>query len=556
MTVRATARLAWPVLSVVWVCLPPGARAAQVAPATPGWLSISVPDARPEPTPENIAEGKRLYNLRCSPCHGVKGDGEGPVARFLDPRPRDFTLALFKIRTTVFGELPVDEDMFRTITRGVPGTAMPSWKPLPVDERWKLIDYIKTFSDFFVDEEADPHRTDEDGTYIIEIPEPPPLTPEILEAGEEAFERGKCVECHGTGALGNGTSAGKQNTARRFRVLPRNLTKGWRFKGGTGVRDIWKTLTAGMNGTPMPSFIESFDQDDPVKDVADRWAVAYYVRSLITEPDDEPETVLRVRRIDRVDGQVPIDPNDEAWDAAEEITFRMFGQVTRRPRWQIPAVDSMRVRALYDDDAIAIRLEYHDRTKSTEHLDPDILDEETTYPELDVTKYEDTIHVFRDAVALQFPKKPTIGATRPYFLYGQSERPVVLWRYLADADTVLEADAKGADKIASREPGDEPVLTGQAQYDNGIWRVVFKRPRTPAEPEADVDFVPGRYIPFSVMAWDGGNGESGLRQSLSSWYSMRLDAPIPKTAWAFGFSTVIGVGLIELLLLRRARRRT
>ena len=52
------------------------------------------------------------------------GDGEGPAAKFLDPRPRDFTLGTFKFRTTQSGELPTNEDLFRTVSRGLPGTAM------------------------------------------------------------------------------------------------------------------------------------------------------------------------------------------------------------------------------------------------------------------------------------------------------------------------------------------------------------------------------------------------------------------------------------------------
>ena len=78
----------------------------------------------PPTTPALVEQGQEIYFRRCSFCHGLLGDGEGPAAEFLDPRPRDFTLGTFKFRTTQSGELPTDADLFRTVSRGLPGTGM------------------------------------------------------------------------------------------------------------------------------------------------------------------------------------------------------------------------------------------------------------------------------------------------------------------------------------------------------------------------------------------------------------------------------------------------
>ena len=536
-------------------------RAQRTAPSSQGWAEITVPSDRPELTPEAIAEGKRIYSFRCSPCHGVKGDGEGPVAPLLDPKPRDFTFANYKFRTTAFSELTRDEDLYRTITRGIPGTAMPTWITLPPEERWQVIYYIKTFADdFFSDPLFDPFRVGDEGeTYLLDAPEMPPASPELIEAGKAVFDRAGCKECHGEEARGDGPSSGKQFTYRKHRIVPRDLTKGWTFKAGTGVEDIWRTLTGGLNGTPMPSFIGQLDTLSAEQDENDRIAVAHYIRSLVVEEAASRETVLDVRKIT---GPLPVDPNDEAWESAHEIHFRLFGQVTRRPRWQIPSVDHVRVRAVYNDSSIAIRLEYDDRTRNLVHADPDILTEDANYPVIDVLDYEHNRVRFRDAVAVQFSVKPREWADRPYFLYGQIDDPVNLWRYRADVDsaatdtvgTFEEFTAKGPEKIALQPPDDQ-ALGGAAHYLHGRWRVVMTRPLATAATRSDVQIEPGRFIPFSVMAWDGGAGESGLRQSLSSWYNMKLEAPIPKRAYWAGLFAFLLPATAELLLLRKARSR-
>lgn len=105
-------------------------------------------------TSDAIAAGKKIYEKRCYYCHGIKGDGNGPAAPRLDPKPRNFTRNEYKIRSTELGTLPTDEDLFRIITSGVEGSAMPFWSTLTTEERWQVIYYIKTFNESFKDKEA------------------------------------------------------------------------------------------------------------------------------------------------------------------------------------------------------------------------------------------------------------------------------------------------------------------------------------------------------------------------------------------------------------------
>jgi mono/diheme cytochrome c family protein len=90
------------------------AKGFRIAPTTPR-----------ESTPEDVAAGKALYEDKCTQCHGAEGDGQGEMADLLDPRPRDFRRAIYKIRRTPQGELPTDEDLFRIIGNGMSETSMP-----------------------------------------------------------------------------------------------------------------------------------------------------------------------------------------------------------------------------------------------------------------------------------------------------------------------------------------------------------------------------------------------------------------------------------------------
>ena len=74
----------------------------------------------------NPKRGAHLYRRYCAGCHGEEGNGEGENARHLDPRPRDFTTAVYKCRSTPTESLPSDEDLFSTIEHNVHANAMPA----------------------------------------------------------------------------------------------------------------------------------------------------------------------------------------------------------------------------------------------------------------------------------------------------------------------------------------------------------------------------------------------------------------------------------------------
>ena len=227
----------------------------------PHLVSVSVINVSPRE--DLLVLGREVYRARCAGCHGSTGDGNGPAATFLFPRPRDFTLGVFKFRTTPSGSLPTDGDLYRTVTRGVRWTAMPTWHELPGKERLAVITFIKTFSKRWKEEKPEPPEV---------IGDAPKATPMLIARGKDLYQKAKCFQCHGESGKGDGESAPDLIDDLKFPIRPTDLTRG-QLKGGSTARDIYRTMTLGLDGTPMPSFADALSDEE-------RWAVSYYVLSL------------------------------------------------------------------------------------------------------------------------------------------------------------------------------------------------------------------------------------------------------------------------------------
>jgi mono/diheme cytochrome c family protein len=211
-------------------------------------------------TPEPLAKGQAVFQRECKVCHGAKGDGEGSGAFLLHPRPRNLVGGVFRLRSTPNGEFPTDEDLLRTITEGIPGSMMPSFRELPEDERRGLVAVVK--------ELAGIHQA----PAPVIIPPEPPLTPERIAAGGRVYAALKCAECHGTQGRADGPSALTLKSDDGIRTRPADLTRA-QFKGGSGGRDLYRRIVTGMDGSPMPSYAGQASPDE-------LWALVQYVQSL------------------------------------------------------------------------------------------------------------------------------------------------------------------------------------------------------------------------------------------------------------------------------------
>jgi DMSO reductase family type II enzyme heme b subunit len=366
------------------------------------------------------------------------------------------------------------------------------------------------------------------------------------EKGKEVYQKAKCWECHGQKGRGDGSKAAQLTDDWGSAIFPADLTKGWRYKGGTTLKDIFARFTTGMDGTPMPTYADALSEDD-------RWNLAAYIKSLIEGEKHGTEVVIRSKRIDR---ELPLDPNDQAWQQAVPIVVPMSGQVIVSPRWENATVDQISVRSLYNDKAVGFLLEWNDRFKDTAHNEGALPPVKDTYTKV----LRDKQWTLRDAVAIQFPVAAGEGQERPYFLYGQPERPVVLWHWKADGNedpkqrTPVEVvSATGPKNPLVPMPEESQTVLGKGVYQDGRWKLVMVRPLTGKG--KDISFVVGRPIPIAFYAWDGSNGEQALMMSLSSWFYLILEAPIPATVYLYTLLAILGGFGAEVLLVRWARNR-
>ncbi len=110
-------------------------------------------------TEQNLLRGKTIFLQRCVGCHGLKGDGKGPGAKFMSPPPADFT---DKDDACCGGDTGPGDFYYR-ILRGWPGTGMENFgERLSVDDIWRVVLFVKTIPNGTLQ----PNRVPEPKDYI------------------------------------------------------------------------------------------------------------------------------------------------------------------------------------------------------------------------------------------------------------------------------------------------------------------------------------------------------------------------------------------------------
>ena len=440
-------------------------------------------------------KGKIIFGKNCSRCHGDKGDGKGPVGNFLNPRPRDFTKGKFKFRTTPSGKLPTDQNLFKTIYNGIPGTGMPTWKGVLTNTQiTNVLEYVKIFSRKF-------KSFKKKGKSLSEITIGPkiPSSPQSIKRGREIYNEMECWRCHGESGRGSGPSNSGLKDDWGRPIQPANFHKPWNLKGGNKKSDIYMRFNTGLNGTPMPSFNGNLNNEKS-------WDLANFVRSL--GPKEKPKAKEIVLSI-YVKKEISMDYNDPIWQRAERYYFPVAGKTSLAERRYWSNIESLYLKTLHNDAEIAFMIEWDDRNfnpsdpvelpakELEEGKESEEFDEEDEFEEPELP------NECNDAFFLQFLSKTKLNAESGYFTPGTKKKITDSWYWESKP---MDCQKKIFENLMiKKRPEDSLTSIGiqsKAFYEDGRWILIFKR-KMKTGIEGEFPFETGTFIPFSFHARDG-----------------------------------------------------
>ena len=472
------------------------------------------PAVPPKPT---LKKGKEIYHEKCAYCHGDSGKGDGPSASYSSPQPRNFTKSHIKIRSTAFGKIPTDEDLFERITLGMPGTTMPGWSNLSASDRWSLVLYLKTLGRKFK-RFVDKGKIHEP----VLVPDPPPFSLKSLASGKELFLQ-NCSGCHGVKGRSDGASTHKVVDIASDSIWPRNLSKPWTFRRGHSRKQLFMTLRTGLSTTAMPRFSPRIFNDQQI------WDIVNYVQTLSSP---QKPTVKKTINAKKIPGKVPLNPQDPVWKAVEPYFIPLGGQVLSSEKSYFPTVDNIIVKVIHNEDEISIYIHWDDpshdpiltKTAPVEEspappLPPELRVDESGNEE---AAEEPQAQEFPDALAVQFPASLDEDGKRPYFLNGDSRRPVNLWKWQSHPNNAVEINATGL-KQWTAQPRENQSVSSKSAYRYGRYYLVFNRKLTTKKMGNDIQFQKKAKIPIAFNVWDGSQGEEGTKKAISSWFDMVLE---------------------------------
>ena len=535
-------------VAVLFACLCTG---------TMGSVRTQGPDVGTEAQRES---GRVLYVKNCAQCHGEKGDAQGYATPHLYPRPRDFTTGRFKVRTTPSGAVPSHQDLVNIIRLGMPYTSMPAWPDLADQEVSDLAYYLTTFSPDFSNAESVPQP--------LEFPSAPATTQESIELGKKLYTEIGCLKCHGNLGRGDGPSAPTLTDDLGQPTRAADLTQNWTFRGGSSREDLFRTMTTGFNGTPMPSFVDSLTPEQ-------RWAIADYIVSL-SGSNGPGYTNLVVAKL--VQDPIDLAKGAASFESAPVARFPIIGQITEPGRSFYPPATSVTVQAIYDAESIALLVRWHDmgadktgKNGPTLPVPPEeeesapggakpagdspFGDAEVAAPQPAADPFAEATapaappSEFSDAVSIQIPSLVQTGARKPYFIFGDAQNPVDLWYFDLARPEPLQLTGRGSADIAPNDTGD---LTGVASYDQGEWSAIFKRPLLAA---SGAPLSPGQFMPIAFSVWDGFSRERGNRRGLTVWYSLYVEPEVVPSAVGPMIRTALFILALELIVIGWVRWR-
>ena len=468
-----------------------------------------------------LNRGRNIYLHMCVYCHGRDGNGGGTATDYLYPWPRDFRKGIFKFRSTPTGTLPRDEDLYRTIIHGVPGTSMPAWSDaLSPQDTWALVNLIKSFSGRF--------RNETPGGKLEA--NPLPSSPSLIAKGKELFKKQKCTDCHGATGQGDGRLAESLMDAWKHAVFVHDITNPNYFKAGHEPKDIFRTISTGLDGTPMGSYVHLPEED--------RWALVHFIRSNFKKGFLKAKFETDVMSYN-IPYEIDTNPDSPVWKDVRSTNLVMRPLSARRG-----AIEIINIASVNNGEVLAVRLKWKDPTKNG--------------------FMEGRSDVFTDGVAVQLALGDvtlhTHGHNEPFFGMGNRGKPVNIWHWKAGLEESLEASEDseystgGVDMDAlifggvmsnpvtklgttqenaveelnsegfgsiTPQPREYQNVEGTGVWKDGEWTVVFTRTfAVSGKWDAVFDKKEPLLVAFAV--WDGEKEDRNGRKVVSVWQRLNI----------------------------------
>lgn len=496
---------------------------------------------------DRSAAGKQLYTQHCAACHGETGDGNGPAARFLYPKPRNFSEAKFRLATTA-NSMPTDDDLMRVITRGMPGSAMFPYGHLNEGERKNLVAYVRelTLTSFVAAAQREAEKAGEK----VNLDELKRDAAEVLKPGERvslpvnwptadaaSVARGKeaylktCAACHGLTGKGDGVQ--EQKNGDGTPTAPRDFTRGI-FKGSRDREQIYARIALGMAGTPMPA-----TSDATPEAMAD---LVNFIQSLSSADAqtqvEHKRTTLTARR---VAGPIGESIPQTVW--AEGAPARI---VVSPLWWRNYSEPDLAVRAIHDGKTIVIQLAWRDETRNDTILKPEDFEDMAAVqlfagaaePFLGMGAADSTIDLWLWRASWQQPRSFADSQLDDYPFDSPFYReklkamgkPIPEWQTAnaagnrharIDGATAANLAAKGFGTTTFR-PKTSSLVAAKANWTNGVRTVEFRRPLPVAAGEG-VALAPGSRTSIAFALWDGDAKDRNGQKLASIWHDLRLE---------------------------------
>jgi mono/diheme cytochrome c family protein len=493
----------------------------------------------------------------CAACHGEEGNGQGLAARFLFPKPRDFSRGQFRLVSTK-NYVPSREDIRAVLVRGMPGSSMPPWAHLQPEEIDRLADEVlrlyqagvragivaelKEADEEIVEVEvAEQVRERTSPGEVAAVPQIAADDPASVARGREIYIQQSCHACHGKEGRGDGQQVMVDNDGVPTR--PRDLTRGI-FKGGHDPASIYRRIALGMPGTPMPS-----SSNLSAEQMAD---LANFIRSLSNEDQRNAAILKRESLVAKRVTDAPDRIESEVWSQAAAVAVK-----TTPLWWRDNSECDLRVQAVHDGKRIALRLSWKDAT-------PD--------------RHSARTEAFKDIAAIELYR----GPAEPFIGMGAAAHAVDLWVWDADRVTALAAteeqypnsvvdlypftetsvetaefsrpsarldkqdttalpakslnnqvtpaardsagsslSAGGPGSVTFRLPENQAVVA-RGEWGDGRWTVVLSRALQTSEP-AGIALLPGDQVSVAFAIWDGSHRDRNGQKLVSIWQDLQLE---------------------------------